>query len=309
MLKTILVPLDGSMLAEQALQPACSAAREADATLVLVRALPFYALTREDQIAEIDSLQEVQRYLRGIQQRLAAEGLTAVSAILPCDPVAAILFAAYERQADLICMSTHGATGLRHALGGSVAETVLRLVPTPLLLVHAGMEHLPRAGAPFRKILVPLDGTPLAEAALTFLADEPIGHAADRILLRTVARELMTAPPLATGSAVDMCFAEADRETEEHRAEAAGYLDAAGRKYLGAASWRAQVACGDPADVIPRVAAAEGVDLIVMATHGRHGMDRLLHGSVAGTLVQETPAPLLLIHAPKTVKHRYERES
>jgi nucleotide-binding universal stress UspA family protein len=302
MLKTILVPLDGSMLAEQALQPACSVAREADAALVLVRAVPFYALTHEDQIAEIDTLQEAQRYLRGVQQRLAAEGLTAAIAILPGDPVAAILFAAYERQADLICMSTHGATGLRHALVGSVAEAVLRLTPIPLLLVHAGMEHLPQAGAPFRTILVPLDGTPSAETALRFLADEPIGQAAHRILLRTVAREPVTAPPLATGSAVDMCFAEADRETEEHRAEAAGYLDAAGHKYLGEASWRAQVACWDPADVIPRVAATEGVDLIVMAAHCRHGMDRLLHGGVAQTLVHVPPAPLLLIRAPKKVE-------
>jgi nucleotide-binding universal stress UspA family protein len=303
MLKTILVPLEGSALAERALQPACSVARENDATLVLVRAVPFYALTRDDEIAEIGALQEARQYLCDVQQRLAAEGFAASTDLLPSEPVGAILFAAYEKQVDLICMSTHGNGGLRHALVGSVAEAVLRLAPAPLLLVRAGIEQAPGVTQPLRKILVPLDGTPFAEAALAFLAAEPLAHAAEWILLRTAAQALVTAPALATGSAVDACVEEAERETGEGRAEAARYLDAVGRRYLSGRAWRTQVALGAPADAIPQVAQAEHADVIVMATHGRHGMDRLLHGSVAGSVLRHAPAPLLLIHGPKTAGH------
>lgn len=304
MIKTILVPLDGSPLAEQGLQAACSVAREAGATLVLVRAVPFYALTHDDEINEAAALQKAQKYLRGVQRQVAASGIAADIDLLPADPVGAIQFALHEQHADLICMSTHGTGGVRQAIAGSVAKAVVRLSRVPILLVRTGGDQPLHVVGPFRRILVPLDGTPLAEAAPAFLAGEQLGRTADRILLRVVEPVVGATEVVISGGMRSELEAEAARATGQHHAEAADYLTAAGQRYPCETPWRTQVTLGYPPDEIVRVAAAERVDLIVMATHGRHGLDRLVHGSVASTVLHHAPAPLLLIQSPGTASPR-----
>lgn len=150
-----------------------------------------------------------------------------------------------------------------------------------------------------KTILVPLDGAPLAEAALAFLAGEQFGRTADRILLRMVEPVVGTPVPLVPGGGrPDLAAACA---TDRRRAMAAEYLAAVGRHHPWETPWRTQVALGYPSDEILRVATAEQADLIVLATHGRQGLDRLIHGSVAGTLLHHAPIPLLLIRPPMKV--------
>jgi nucleotide-binding universal stress UspA family protein len=149
MINTILVPLDGSQLAEQGLVAACRLARRSDATLVLVRAVAFYAIDHQEESAELQAMAEAERYLEDTRRRLSEQGFTVRAELLPCDPVRAILFAARARHADIISMSTHGEHGLRHMLLGSVAEAVLRRLALPVLLTRGSSQSAEQAALPF----------------------------------------------------------------------------------------------------------------------------------------------------------------
>jgi nucleotide-binding universal stress UspA family protein len=298
MIKTILVPLDGSPLAEQGLETGCRVARDSGAALVLVRAILYYGLMRENEKAERRTLAEARGYMAEQEERLRRDGFTVRVVVLPSDPVQAILFAADMYDADLIAMSTHGATGLRHALLGSVAEAVLRRSRHPVLLVHAGGDRTPAPLEPFQHILLPLDGTAFAETALTYLAEAQIGRTARITLHRSVAPTTVNPSTMLAGDALAQLFTQAELETDHHRIEAEEYLAATGLAHLRDYSWRPRVTVGSPAEDIAMVADDEHTDLIVMATHGRHGVDRLLHGSVGRALIHDVRLPLLLLPAP-----------
>ena len=309
MIKTVLVPLDGSQFAEQGLLAACRMARETGATLVLVRAVQFYGDTNENEAMELEVVREAQQYLHALKQRLESDGFTVRTEVLPALAARAILFAAEAQHADVISMSTHGRSGLRYALLGSVAEVVVRRSRRPILLVRApdGPEQPAPATTPFRNILVPLDGTRLGEAALSYLATEQLGHAAeDVILLRSVMPTMVAPMPLMSGEGAAELFRAAEAETERHRVEAEEYLATSGKSYLQATEWRTRVTIGDPVQEILGVASVEQADLIVMATHGRRGLDRLVHGSVARSVLHRTKVPLLLLHGADTAEDEPE---
>ena len=295
MIKTILVPLDGSDVAEQGLAAACRIATEVGATLHLVRALPYSALEEGVRSQEIQELRHARAYLAGVQRDLERQGVVSVAEILPCDPVRAILFATEAHDVDLISISTHGRSGIEHTLLGSVAEAVVGQSTTPILLTRAGAQAAPATAVPFGRILVPLDGTALAETALSYLRDQGIGRAASLLLLRATPTASQPFMPDVTGYAVPQAFELAQRETRERRMDGAAYLQALGTARLADATWHTRAVIGDAAEAILDEARREGTDLIALATHGRHGWDRLLHGSVTRTLLHRATVPLLIL--------------
>jgi nucleotide-binding universal stress UspA family protein len=141
--KTILVPLDGSILAEAALAPAVELAREAAAKMVLLRAAQTHTLPLADPIdAQVQVMREVDDYLAAARARVQAAGVTDIEVSAWYGPPAeAIVEAARYRNADLIVMSSHGRSGLGRLVLGSVAESVLRATTVPILLIRP-------AGAP-----------------------------------------------------------------------------------------------------------------------------------------------------------------
>ena len=163
-------------------------------------------------------------------------------------------------------------TGLRHALLGSVTESVVQQAHTPILVVHGSQDAAPPQ-MPVRKILVPLDGSPLAESALAYLAQEPFGPSVEVLLLRVVAERIVALPAMLSSTRLAEFTAEEDQATQPERAEAATYLDRLGQQYLGTYVWHAKVTHGHPADEILSLARTEQADAILMATHGRHGFD------------------------------------
>src|SRR5947209_3880513 len=134
---TMLVPLDGSRVAEQGLTSACRLAKETGATLSLVRGISFLGLEPKNREADRIALREASTYLHSVQDSLTRDGFAVRTEVLPCDPVTAILFASDMQEVDLISICTHGTSGLRHALVGSVAEAVLRRSHVPILLTRA----------------------------------------------------------------------------------------------------------------------------------------------------------------------------
>lgn len=139
-ISTILVPLDGSALAETALTPAVELARLHGAKLVLLRAAEAHTLPLADPVqAQVAAVREAEDYLAVVRGRLAAGGLVDVeTSAWYGAPAEAIVEAARFRAVDLIVMSSHGRTGLGRLVLGSVAETVLRGTRVPILLIRPG---------------------------------------------------------------------------------------------------------------------------------------------------------------------------
>jgi nucleotide-binding universal stress UspA family protein len=149
-LKTILVPLDGSSVAEAALMPAIDLARDSGATLVLLRAAEAPKRPLADPVdAQVSVMGEAQGYLATARERAMAAGVRDVDASAWYGPpVEAIVEAARFRDADLIVMSSHGRSGVARLVLGSVTETVLRATTVPVLVIRPeGAPLAPVTGA------------------------------------------------------------------------------------------------------------------------------------------------------------------
>ena len=138
-LNKILVPLDGSALAESAIGKAVEVAGDRSVTLMLLRAAEAHTLPGMDPTeAQVEVVREAEEYLGTVAARLKEQGMKGVETSVWYGPAAAaILDAARLRKADLIVMSTHGRSGLGRLILGSVAESVLRGTTTPILLLRA----------------------------------------------------------------------------------------------------------------------------------------------------------------------------
>ena len=137
-LRSILVPLDGSRLAEAALPPILRLAQRHRAELRLLRVEHPQRRRQAAQAAAPGRLvQGAETYLAGVAHRLAAEGIRAIPVVRVGDPPVEILDEVWERRPDLVAMATHGRTGLTHLRLGSITEQVLRASPVPVLLFPA----------------------------------------------------------------------------------------------------------------------------------------------------------------------------
>jgi nucleotide-binding universal stress UspA family protein len=154
-LSTILVPLDGSIVAEAALTPAVDLARTAGAKMVLLRAAEAHTGPLTDPVeAQVHVMREAEEYLAATQARVKSAGVAEVEVSAWYGaPAEAIVEAARHRKADLIVMSSHGRTGVARLVLGSVAESVLRATAVPILLIRAAGAPLdtPFMGAPRAK--------------------------------------------------------------------------------------------------------------------------------------------------------------
>jgi nucleotide-binding universal stress UspA family protein len=170
MIKNILVPLDGSALAEAALPYAKTIADRTGASLTLVRAArnrsPFGDITYGQQLHTIETAED---YLGALAVRLEGEGFTVKTGVPYAGSAAGWIVEETEaRQADFIIMATHDRVGPDRWLHGSVAEGVVNHSMIPIMLVRAdgSNELAQRFQMPEPVLIVPLDGSELAEAAL-----------------------------------------------------------------------------------------------------------------------------------------------
>jgi nucleotide-binding universal stress UspA family protein len=301
MLKHILIPLDGSPLAETALQPAAVLAQRFGASLIiLVRSTETWP--KQEPLPADDLLAAFQAgdYLTAVAKRLSQEGFTVHVEVLEEDPASGISSEAREHQIDLIVMATHGRQGIDALLHPSVTWGVLRRSQAPILTWKApeaagekpGSVWLPRflqnAAAP---ILVPLDGSLPAEQAIP-LAEELARRLGNPLVLVRAAEQ-----PHIAGSAIDYPRIVA-RAQEWSLAEATSYLE---RKSLELASTGLHVTIdshlGDATAIIEESVQNHQAGLVVMASHGRGGLGRLLLGSVAKRLLNRLDVPILLVRA------------
>ena len=285
-MERILIPLDGSSLAEAIVPVAEALARDHEAEILLLRALTPRGFPDEEAAAQ----REAEGYLTRVAADLRTRGVPGVEwKVWYAEPSQAIVDAARDNGIDLITMATHGRSGLDRLRFGSVAERVVRRAPVPVLLVRG--EPSPKPGA-IGRMVVPVDGSEVSEAVLPVVASlaGPFDFTID--LLHAV--EPLAPSALAeVVSQADAILRRRVAEAEAHLARLAAALEGRGLRV------RAAVRLGPPADAIHGYAEPEGIGLIAMTTHGRSGLGRLVLGSVAERVLRAATVPVLLLKAPK----------
>ncbi len=293
MFSTLVVPLDGSELAERALPYAVRFAAERGGRLVLVRAAlgpPPSGLDWERQ--QLAVMDEATAYLAGVAEKVATR-VPVTSAPVYGHAADEILAAVGQFEADSVVMATHGRTGLAHLLYGSVAEAVLARSPVPVFVVHArpGEAAAPPFNSASARVMVPLDGSAFAEAALP-AALEIVGDAGE-LVLASVAEP----PDHVERDERGRVLAYLDQQEEAITRDTFDYLrriQAKLKRERPDLHVTVDVRIGDPATGIATAEIARGADLVVMATHGRTGLRRAVLGSVAGTVLATGSVPVLL---------------
>jgi nucleotide-binding universal stress UspA family protein len=231
----------------------------------------------------------VSGYLKEVRERLEANGVTVTTEMASGHVADTILSTAEKRSSGLIAMATHGRVGPERWFLGSIADRIARSATTPVLLVRPGDDAA--SAASISRIILPLDGSTLAEAAIpqaTFLAktfDSPI------VMVRTLDMTWLGAGNGMTGDfALTPELQELlESDAKEYLAQTAAGLEQDGLKVERVFSFRL------PADEIVQQAHAAPGALIVMNSHGRSGLGRTVLGSVADRVMRTAEAPVLLV--------------
>ena len=301
MLDRILVPLDGSKLAEQALSAATGLAQKSGAEIVLMTAIAPAERwsTRETATWEEEEAALAKGYLDAVARPLRDNRLAVRTRVIWGRIGDMICEVAREEGADLVVMTTHGRSGIRRYIIGSVADNVLRTIDRPLLMINALEEAPPELT--LRRVLVPLDGSPLGETVVPFVK-RLVGGAHAAIIL-----ERVVVPP-------SVLYAE---QYMPSMAPVLGDLEAEAQDYLETLELRLEadgfkvqtsVETGFPAQTIVDAAERFAADVIALTTHGRTGPARSLLSSVADAVVRGAGRPCLVVPARVVVPHRHEAE-
>jgi nucleotide-binding universal stress UspA family protein len=287
-IRTVVVPLDGSAVAEQSLPIATLIARRCDARVVLIRVHepPRLAMAHaNDWDREIR--QREHEYLCAIAAATSAGERSVELFLLDGHPADAICKFAVEREFPLVVMASHGRTGASRFWIGSVADAVLGLSHVPVLMVRASSERKP-ASDTIQRILVPLDGSVMSEQILPFATTIADAMGARIQLVHVV--DPADVPPTAPSLAEDALAALVRVRDAELRALASKLCRAHPRLSVSVS-----VRVNDSAaSAIVSAASANACDMVAM-TAWSQGLRRVLLGSVADKVVRAGPAFILLI--------------
>jgi nucleotide-binding universal stress UspA family protein len=291
----ILIPLDGSMTAEQVVPYARTFARRLKLPVELLAVVNLGALLtsverarRFDNLAEQES-RKGKEYLERIAERFA--GSRVKRSVEQGSPAEVIIEKAAADKSNLIAMTTHGRSGLNRWLLGSVAEKVLRATTNPLLLIRAVREGKAEGEAPLKSVVVPLDGSELAERVLPTVTEIAKNLRLEVFFFRAYSKPY--SPFISDGGyAVNL-----DELMASVRDEARKYLEEKmaelGNQGVDEISYLLQE--GVAPDEIVSLGSHTPESFIVMCSHGRSGLERWVLGSVTETVVRHSHSPVLVL--------------
>jgi nucleotide-binding universal stress UspA family protein len=308
--RKILVPLDGSEMAEKALHYAKSPAARIGAEVTLLHVCSPEECHCE---AEKCTVQPMHRVYVEHTAQMFRDGLEAVAAdrievgweVLVGDPATEIVGYAREQNADRIIMTSHGRSGVSRWVIGSVADKVARQSPVPVVIIRASAEEAERSDLPDSKILVLLDGSNMAEQVLPFVIEHAEMSGREVVLLRVCEPPDIESPfiyhltrteypptkPLKWEDFVEEVMAKCKDETQEYLVGIGKRLKDDGLKVSS------EILVGKPADEIVDYVGKHSFNLIAMSTHGRSGLTRWAYGSVADRVLHTASSPLLLVRS------------
>lgn len=297
--RPILIPLDGTDVAEGILPYVCQIARSTNLPLILHGVVdpnaidyPTSAASHaiyKDQV-EAGALAHATNQLRTIASRLEDECVKTNIKTTLGRPADEILRVAAEEKCGMIAMSTHGRNAIGRTILGSVTDRVVHTSSTPVLTIvpEKSEAYLGGDGVRLERVMLPLDGSELAEQAIPYVEALARALSLEVLLVRVVDIEY----PVYAYSA----YTQLGRITDDRIKEAAVYLEGLYRDLKSKGlTVRTRVLRGSPAQALLNLAHRTPNDLIAMTTHGRSGLSRWLTGSVANALIRASDDPVLVI--------------
>ena len=296
MYSRMLIPLDGSQTAEKVLPYARGLARSLKIPVELMAVTVIVTLT-PGKAQYLDTLVDAailrnQEYLQKILQTFT--GVSVDYTVEGGVPDEAIIMKAARDQGTLIAMATHGRSGVKRWLLGSVAEKVLRGSSNPVLLIRADEEAKSEGEITLKQLIVALDGSELAEAVLPSVAE-----LAKAINLKVTLLRSYTLPPIIGGYEGYIPNLDLNKLKTESEKDAVSYLDNKVQQLRnqGLNDVTPLASEGEAAETIIELARRSPNSLIAMCTHGRSGVMRWMLGSVTEKVVRHSGDPVLVIRA------------
>lgn len=294
----MLIPLDGSNVSEQVLPYARLLARKLNLPvelLAVVDAVGLAACLSPDDKRNVESfiahtLGDSAAFLERISKTFPEASVKCV--VEKGRPGEVVIEKAAADSGTLIAMATHGRSGIDRWLLGSVAEKVLRGTKNPLLLVRAGKSGESVGEARLERVIVPLDGSPLAEKTLPHAAALAKAMNLDMVLFRSYTLTQII-------STYDDYIPDWNKLEAVSKGEAISYLDqkVLELKQNGLTHVSPLVSEGEAAEQIIDLAKRTADSLVVMCSHGRSGVGRWVLGSVAERVARHSIGPVLFIRA------------
>jgi nucleotide-binding universal stress UspA family protein len=323
MFTRILVPLDGSDRAEQAIPVAARIARGAGGVVILVRvaAIPIDFQAQAKKPAEIYSATVIEQgkalaanYLDTVSQMAELVGIQTQTRVLDGKVAPSILAAVESLGADLIVMNSHGYTGFKRWALGGVAQKIIPHSCVPVLVLRDGGPMLSTQSA---HALVALDGSPLSETVLepTIALLVALAPVTQKVLhVMRVVDLPVTYGKFRADAHFDLAVREeAKREAHRYLATIAQRLLEGNKEAYDLTVTTSVTVDPDVAEALTKTAEEEAeigdrFDVIAMATHGRGGLQRWLMGSVTERVLHSTKLPMLVVHAARQSQQTQERK-
>jgi nucleotide-binding universal stress UspA family protein len=306
MYHSILVPLEGSAFAEQALPVAFEIARRSSASVTLLRVhVPLAPAFAEgyppfEYHIEQGVRERATTYIQDVARRYADPKVPVTPLVLDGTVTDTVCDHVRSSGTDLVVLSTHGRGPLARFWLGSVADELIRKLRLPVLAVHPHEEGSVPSNK-FRHILIPLDGSPLSEEIIEPAVALGVLGNAEYTLVRFISPTIIGGATISDvgGVMVDETLLHRLEEVHaEARREAETYLRAIaeGLRKRGLKVQTRVLDSEQPALAVLAQARDLKADLIAIATHGRSGVNRLLLGSVADKVLRGASVPVLLDH-------------
>ena len=291
--KKILVPLDGSELAEKALPYTKAIAKLKNSQVTLFAVSVTTPGSRRTRL--------LKTYMDVSANSLKTKGIKVSTAIAYGNVADEIIEYADKNKVELIVISTHGYSGIKRWMLGSVTQKVLYGTCTPVLLIKSKSPEI--SEVKLKKILLPIDGSPFSESTFPYVEELAKKSNAEVILVEVSESPVVPSygdrPINPTwGKYRDTLWTELHQHSSEYLEKVKSDLL---KKGLNIKSQAVKSKVGETALKIMKLANKEKVDMVVIATHGRTGISRWVYGSVANRIVQESVQPVLLIR-PTTPK-------
>lgn len=294
MFNHILVPLDGSKVAECVLPHLTALVQTGSPKVTLVHVLDIHETTNDQRPVDAFDWQirkaESESYLKDVCSRLGAVGLNATDIILEGRAADSILEYAREQSIDLILLSSHGKSGISGWNVSSVVQKIIFRIRTSVMIVRA---YKPRIIEPkeliYRRIMLPLDGSARAEVVLA-----PAEMLARSLGSELIAVTVIQRPELAQRMPSTEDTQLIERFIERGRAEAYAYLSELQTRMSARLETRLLVHDSE-GTALHNVAEEEDVDLVILSAHGHNGETRWPYGSVAVSFISYGTTPLMII--------------
>jgi len=295
MIDHILVPLDGSSLAERVLPHLFAIARPFDSRVTLLRVVD--RVDSKHPIQRIDPLDwqmreaEARSYLNKLTIKLTQAGLNVRNELIHGDPATIIVEFVRNQDVDLLMLSSHGRSGLTGWNISSVVQKTVIRVQKPIMIVRAYQTtQNGEYEAKYKKLLIPLDGSSRAECALPLVSSLAEFHGAQVILTHVVRRPEL--PRRAPPSSEDRMLA--DQLIETNQREASRYFEELQEHF--SVEMKTHLFVGvDVADTLHSIVEQEKPDVVVLSAHGYSGSAQRPYGSLALNFIAYGTTPLLIV--------------